>query len=488
MTTATFVGPSTCWVPDGVRGSYADEIADLAEMYGRPLDEAQRIAVDAMTSYGAGGSWLTLESVVKQPRQNGKSGGIITPIVFADLFLWDADRIAWSAHLFKTSREAFEDHQKLIDGCHYLSRRVRKIVQNNGEESIILTSGARLDYLARGRGSGRGLGGKHVVVDEALFFAQDQAGALLPILAARGNSRVTYGSSAAKAESGVLRALTQRGRNRDPELIFVEWAARGSWTDPGCRYGADCQHTLGTPGCSMDDETRWREANPAMAPGRITLSMMKSMRRTLAPLEFGREFLGWDEIGAEADHPIALHEWNELVRPDRPDGGDPAFFLDCSPGLRSTSIGVAVTGDGRPHIELADHRPGSEWVISRVKQLQSRYPNSSWAIETTGSVSALLPALKSECDLAPIMLTTTEMARGCGNLQQSVASHSVTHSDDPLFQIALQSAVKRDVGEGLWAWGRRKSAGDISPLVAVTGALWILADGLANPEPWGFFE
>jgi hypothetical protein len=61
------------------------------------------------------------------------------------------------------------------------------------------------------------------------------------------------------------------------------------------------------------------------------------------------------------------------------------------------------------------------------------------------------------------------------HLQKLVANGAMSHSGDSVFEVALKAAVKRDVGDpGLWAWGRRKSSGDISPLVAATGALWLL--------------
>jgi len=49
--------------------------------------------------------------------------------------------------------------------------------------------------------------------------------------------------------------------------------------------------------------------------------------------------------------------------------------------------------------------------------------------------------------------------------------------------VALLGAVKRDLGDGGWAFGRRKSheqqQADITPLVAVTNALW----GLSMTQP-----
>ena len=57
MSTATGARAAWLWHPER-RGSYLDEVADVAEMVGRPLDGPQREAVDCLTSYGPGGRWL----------------------------------------------------------------------------------------------------------------------------------------------------------------------------------------------------------------------------------------------------------------------------------------------------------------------------------------------------------------------------------------------------------------------------------------------
>jgi phage terminase large subunit-like protein len=84
----------------------------------------------------------------------------------------------------------------------------------------------------------------------------------------------------------------------------------------------------------------------------------------------------------------------------------------------------------------------------------------------------LLPALKDR-GIKPELFTNQDMGRACGHLQKLVADKAVAHSGDQLFAMALAVAVKRDIGDDLWTWSRRKS-GDISPLVAVTGAAWLL--------------
>lgn len=479
MTVAT--RPAYLHVPDGALGNYGDEVADLATMMGRPLDESQRLVVDARTSYGPGGTWLCLESLTKMGRQSGKTGGIETPIALADLFLWNADRIAWTAHLFKTCREAFEDHVRLIQSTPELDSRVAKVQYANGEESIILKSGARLDYLARSKGGGRGLGGKRVVIDEALFFTGEQAGAILPILAARPGAQVDYLSSAAKAESVYLRDLTERGRSgKDASLILAEFCAPGSWSEPGCALGPKCPHTRETRGCSLDNPELWREANPAVASGRVALSFLESMRRSLPPLEFGREFLGWDESGESGlGQAVSLEDWHACTDESSSFTGRPVLAIAVSRDGASAAIAAAgVREDGTPHVEVIEQRRGTDWVVARCAELKRHRP-LAWVLDKRTHAAALLPDLKA-AGITPREMSTQDCGQACAGLQAAVRDRSVRHLGDEVLGAAVAGAGRRDIGEGLWAWSAKSSEVDIVTLVAATNALWGLS---VTPKP-----
>lgn len=492
------VRPAHLWVPER-RGSYLDEVADVAELVGRPLDAEQRIAVDAKTSYGPGGSWLTLETLLKEPRQNGKTAGVETPICLTDLFVWGADRIAWTAHLFKTCREAFEDHERLISGIPEFSKRVLRISYAHGEESIQLKTGARIDYLARSKGGGRGLGGKRVVIDEALFFAATAAGALLPILAARENPQIDYLSSAAKIESELLRDLTARGRaGGDPSLILVEWCAPGSFAEPGCQ-DPGCGHQREAQGCRLDDPAYLRSANPAVRSGRIRMSFLVSMRRTLAPVEFAREFLGWDEAGAGADaETIPLEAWESRLDSESRITGARALAFDVSPDRKFSAIGGAGwRADGGRHLALVDHRPGTSWLVPRLLELVERHDPVAVVVDGASPASSEIRALKqaglrvrSDADPSALLvvLAAADMGRACAGLYDATAGDApdAWHRGDQIVTAALRAAVPRDVGDGGWAFGRRRSDVDISPIVAIAEAL----AGLGEPvtEVWGFSE
>jgi hypothetical protein len=470
------IAPAHLWVPERT-GSYGDEAADLSALAGRPLDAEQRLAVDAILSYGRGGRWTALESAVIEARQNGKTGGVITPVVLADMFLFDADRIVWTAHLFRTARDAFADICRLIDATSYLSRRVKKISYATGEEAVELHSGARLEFLARSKGGGRGLGGKRLVMDEALFLSAESMGALIPTLSAREDPQIIYGSSAGVATSDHLRNLRDRGRKGgDPSLIWVEWCAPGGWDDPPCALGQSCPHTAGLAvGCALDDETLWPLANPALGR-RITYEFVRAERRALPWEEFGRERLGWFDLPDAAEQPIKVGDWASLRLDveERPPG-TPCFFIDCSPGLASGSISTVVAHAGRPRLELADYRGGVAWLEGkggRVKELADRYPGARFGLFGSGAAQALAPGLR-ELGINLEEITGQDMGRACAHLQKLVADRALTHDGDQAYETALAGAVKRPVGDDLWTWSRRKSA-DISPIVSASGALWML--------------
>lgn len=491
MTTLTAGAPAHLWVPPGRSGTYGDEVADLAASFGRPLDPSQRVAVDAVNSYGPGGRWHALESAVIIPRQNGKTGGIILASVLADLLLWPdaSDRVAWTAHRLKTAREAFDDVKRMIDGSHELARRVLKVSETNGEEGVAFRNGSRLDFLARANGSGRGLGGRTVVIDEALYFTGATAGDLLPILAARDNPRVIYGSSAAKVESDYLRSLRDRGRKGgDPSLVLVEHCAPGSFDDPGCA-APSCSHALGLPGCMLDSEDYWRLSNPALVFGRILLEFLRAMRRTLPPLEFAREFLGWHEESEEGADTIPLASWES--RKDDASGvaadSPRVLAFDISPDRSTAAIGGAGwRRDGDMHLSLVARDRGTSWLVPRLVDIVERHRPASIVVDGASPAATEIDALaqhgitrrtESNPHGLLVVMGTQDMARACGQAYDGLAGDAPTmwHRDEPILTAALQCAVRRDIGDGGWALGRRKSEGDISPMVAVIEAAWGLS-------------
>jgi hypothetical protein len=501
---ATVAPPAHLWIPPGRRGSYGDEVAGLAEEIGRPLDSAQLVAVDAINSYGPGGLWHTLESAVIGPRQTtGKSAAIALTTVLADCVLWpdDSDRVAWTAHLAKTHRETFDDLQKLIEGSEALSARVSKVIDNHDEQKVQFVNGSFLEFLVRSPGNGRGLGGRTVVVDEALYFPTSDAGALLPVMAARDNPRVLYLSSAAKTTSIHLQALVGRGRAmNDPSLIWCEWCAPGSLKEPGCDT-RPCRHGLDAVGCVMDRPEVLRLSNPGVAVGRLRFSVLVSLRRALSsdPVEFAREFLGWHESAAAGVlDTIPVKAWEARTDPTSTIAGTRALSLDIAPDRSASAIGGAGwRADGSRHLALVDHRPGTSWAVPRLLELIEKHDPTAVVIDGASPASSEIRALtdaglrvrtEKEPSGLLVILAAADMGRACAGLYDATAGDApdAWHRGDQLVTTALSGAARRDVGDGGWAFGRRRSDVDISPIVAIAEAL----AGLGEPvtEVWGFSE
>jgi len=473
---STPVPPAFCSHPDRV-GSYGDEAAELAAMSGRILDPEQRQALDVLMGYDRKGSWTAFEGCIIIPRQNGKTGGILVPMVLWDMFLGPPGLIVWTAHRFKTTQEAFLDFKQIIARVPEFSRRILRISEANGEEAIELKSGTRLNFLARSKTGGRGMSGKRLVGDEAFALEDGHLGTLIPTMAAIPNSQVVYASSACLEGSEVLRRLVERGRaGGDPSLAYIEWCS-----EPGsCRRGEACTHSRDEHGCQLDDLGAQRTASPALGR-RILVSTMAAMRRAMSPAEFAREFLGWHDkpVGSENASPISVEAWAKAARPGSLiDSGRVVLAVDCSWNLRSTTIAVGgETAEGLGQIELIDFQPGTDWVPDTLARLLADRKVSAIAVDGFGPVGALVPLLQPVCDAANVelhSLTGAESATAAGMVQEAVCQDSprLVHLGDDHLAAAIAGAARRDRGDGAWVWGRKRSDVDICPLIAATEVFW----------------
>jgi hypothetical protein len=75
------------------------------------------------------------------------------------------------------------------------------------------------------------------------------------------------------------------------------------------------------------------------------------------------------------------------------------------------------------------------------------------------------------------------MARACADLVDQVGAASLAHRAQGLLDDTLAGAGRRPLGDG-WAWSRRRSDADISPLVAATLAAWAARTRPTPPPPF----
>jgi hypothetical protein len=92
-------------------------------------------------------------------------------------------------------------------------------------------------------------------------------------------------------------------------------------------------------------------------------------------------------------------------------------------------------------------------------------------IDKSSPAGSLIPDLEA-AGVDVLSPTQQQLAGACGDFLDVTYRGDLRHLDDPALAAAAKGVTKRDVGDGGFAWARKSTAVDISPLVAGTLALW----------------
>lgn len=457
--------PRVCNYPVYV-SSAGPEAVELAAAAGLILDPWQSDVLTAALGERAGGTWSAFEVAAIVSRQNGK-GAILEARALAGLLLFDERLIMWTAHELKTAMEAFRRVEQLFLNSDDLRRRVKKVSHANGDEGIELRNGARLRFVARSKGSGRGFSGDMVVLDEAYALTADQIDALMPTLSARPNPQIWYTSSPPlDAETGSqLMSVRRRGIAGGERLAYFDWGVDGELED--------------LSRIDLDDRELWAAANPAFGI-RVSEEFISMERAALSNAGFARERLGiWPRDDEGAGAVIDYKMWLALAGPEPAAVQNVTFAVDVTPSRTHAAIAVYV--DGEPgNVQIVDHREGVDWVIPRLVELKAQYNPLAIGIDGKGPAGSLLLDLKKVGIAVPdgepkrgdlAVTSASDMAAACGQLVDAVRKGDIRHQGQPLLNLSVAGVKTRPLGDA-WAWARRTATQDISPLVAVTLARW----------------
>jgi len=405
--------------------------------------------------------------VLSIPRQVGKTF-LVGALVMALCILFPGYTVLWTAHRTRTCTRTFQSLQRMAK-WKKVAPYIRHVRMANGEQEIAFTNNSVIMFGAREQGFGRGFDEVDAEIFDEAQILTDKA--LEDMVAATNQSRHPHGAllffmgtpprPVDPGEAFMFkRAQALSGKSRD--VAYVEMSADED-ADP-------------------DDREQWAKANPSF-PELTPLESMLRLRENLPSEDsWMREGLGiWDADGAAA----LLATWAACLDSASAAEGRPVFAVDVSPGSRSAAI-VAVTArpDGLPHVELVKYDPGTDWVVEHCAKLDANNSPDAWIIDPSSPAGALLPDL-AERNIAPAQVTARQLGQACESLMTTVSAGGLRHLGDPVFTQAITGAGRRDIGDGLWAWSRKKSA-DICPLVAATLALWGFAmyggEGLAPAD------
>jgi phage terminase large subunit-like protein len=442
-------------------GQEAIELAALAGLY---LDPWEAFVLEHALGEGADGRWAAAEVGLCVPRQNGKNA-VLEARELAALFLLDEHLTIHSAQQFKTAKEHFLRLLGLIESTPELERRLARVVRTHGEEGIELRDGKRILFFARTKSAGRGFSAPLIVYDEAMFLAETSVGALTFTQAAQPNRQRWYAGSAVDqlvhADGVVFARVRERAlAGSDPRLAYFEWshdADNPSLVDPD----------------TAADEAVWAAANPGFEI-RISPEAVGDELRTLDRRTFAVERLGvgdWPATEPDGNTVIPLERWAQLTDEESQIAGAVCFAFDVSPDRSTAAIAAAGRRrDGLRHLEVTHHRRGTGWVVPTLLELRERWEPVAVMADATGPAGTLV----HRCEEAGFDVETVsapDHAKACGLLVDMVDGEALRHLGSAELTSALKGATTRPLGDA-WAWSRKNSTVDISPLVASTLALW----------------
>lgn len=461
------IAPRFAWSP-AAASSLGDRcIAFWEENDGRLFDW-QKLVIRGMLGLDGNGMWASFEDGLNVARQNGK-GVILQAVETFFLFELGYELVTHTAHEFKTSREHMHRVMAFVRNAPALNAQVRDrgYMTGNGNESLNLADGRRLIFQARSRMSGRGFSGDLLVWDEAMELAEEATGAQMPNLRASDaphGPKIIYAGSAVDQESmphGVSFArIRERGLAQGPGMSWHEWSAPVDHPDQLTEE-------------MLEDRSVWRSANPSLEDGLIREEHMEREIASLPTRQSAVELFGvgdWPRTDGLQDSVIDIGEWDALE-----DQGSVVDLLSASLAIdvspeRTTAIALAGRNQNDDwHVEIQEHRQGTRWVVDRVVRMIENGAPEPVFLDAVGPANSLKVPLE-EAGIRVETVSSTEHGASCGRLVDMVADRSLAHHGSAELRDAVRGAKKRPLGDS-WAWSRKNSTVDISPLVAATLAL-----------------
>lgn len=440
-------------------------MAQVAESLGTPLMPWQRMVADiAMEVDPSTGCLAYREVTLTVPRQSGKTTLLLAFMVHRALGFGGRQNILYAAQTRGSARKKWEDEHLVRLNASPLAK-LFTVRRQLGQEAFRWVNGSIHGLTSNTEKAGHGETLDLGVIDEA--FAQEDSRleqAFKPAMITRPQPQQIIISTAGTMRSVFLRGKVNAGRRRvdagsSSPVAYFEWSAADD-ADPA-------------------DPATWWGCMPALGHT-VSESAVRADFESMPLAEFRRAYLnqwpdaapgGWLVIGPDA--------WRAVCEPDAAKTAGPvAFAVDMTPSRAYSAIGVAGHRmDGRLQVELADHRPGSSWVVPRLVELAVAYGPVAIAVDPGSPVASLIPQMEA-AGLDMVKTTARDVAQACGGLFDAVCpaegSPTLVHLGQKPLDDAVAGAVRRELGDA-WAWSRRATHVDISPLVAVTLASWALA-------------
>lgn len=452
------------------RKTYGDDVAAMAELVGLTLMPWQRDVIDVALEIDPATGLLAYRDVrITVPRQSGKST-LVLPMVlwraFATGCLDGAQKMLYSAQTRQDAKVKWlDDYVGRLKTSKLRGRFEVRLA--NGDEHVRFPTGSKFGIVATTEKAAHGQTLDLAVQDEAFALVDDRMDqAFRPAMITRRQAQFWIVSTAGHAGSVYLKRKVDEGRaaveaDTGSGVAYFEWSAAED-ADPA-------------------DPATWWSCMPALGHT-VTEDAIATEFAGMDLPQFRRAYLNqWtDEV---SDSIIPLSWWRDRAVDAASMSEPPVFALDVSPARdRVSVVACASSSAGAPQLELVHYGSTTEGVADLVADLMRRHKGRALVVDEAGPAGSLLPDLRA-AGLEPVVCTARGMVQACGLLHDAARDGGFVHLGDPIVEGALRASATRLLGDA-WAWKRRTSSGDITPLVAFTLAFWGQVTADKPVEAW----
>lgn len=472
------------------RFSLGSEAVEAAHAAGLDLDDWQRFVLDGSLGERDDRKWAAKTVCLVVGRQNGK-GSVLEARELWGLFLGGERHIIHTAHLQKTATNHFERLYGLIANVPAFRKRIASAPRGKGSEAIVLRDGSKIEFMTRARGNIRGLTVDLMVFDEAMMLSESEQNSMVPAMAAQsmtGNAQTWYVGSSVDCQDPAQDGLPF-AKVRESGLASARDVALFEWSMPG-------DDPDRVPLAALCDPEMVALANPGLGI-RISWEWVEHERTVeMSRRGFAVERGGvgdWPDTSEDSGRVIPVEAWQRISERDPANriAGDQCVAVDVNPDRTHGAVAIAGRrADGLWQFAVTDYERGTDWLVARAVQRSQDAGGAPVVLLARGPAANLAENLRTE-GVRVVEASSTDYGRACSDLYDLVVQQQARYPGaQPELDDALSGARRGAQVENAWTWSRKASTSpDISPLVAITLALWGARSAVGGPPTvWDLSE
>lgn len=422
-------------------------------------------------------------------RQNGKST-VMQALTLWRMFVDRCSLVIGTAQDLEIAEALLRESYELAEEADDLAPELGPLMRGAGKMSFRLKSGEMYKVKAASRRGGRGLSGELVLLDELREHQSwDSWGAVTKTTNARERAQIYGISNAGDASSIVLRHFRKMAHARlgDPDGLNGDDTLPTGPDDDDLDVAVDDSvgffEWSAAPKCDLLDRDAWAQGNPALGH-LIRESTLASDAATDPEWIFRTEVLcQWSDGSLEGPFPPG--SWDACgVGVDSQIVGNVKVGVDVSVDRTHAHIAVAGrTDDGTPQVELVATNLPVDAVLPWLQDPKRVGLIEAVTAQLRGApVSSLIPDWVA-AGVPYVDWVGGDVPNGTGNFYDLVRTCGLKHTaPNPPLDIAAATAVPKMTDGGAFMWDRKRSATDVAPLIAATGAVWLLMQHEPPPK------